>query len=128
MIREKYPTLDPGTLEILSKKTAGFYGEELFTVVEEYLKKGYITKKSDYKYRDPISGACPERLTNPFEMKKRLNKIGFRAKILRPRFFPIFPSKLKTFLVNAGTKAITVTHPVSLAASPKYEIIAKKKE
>jgi len=131
MIREKWPQIDENIMVVLVEETAGMWGWNIFKAVEEYLEKGRIAQKPSFKFRNPATGEYPEYEFNPYKLKKKLQRFGFKAKIMRPVFSclalgVVRPSFLKTFPLNVGARLIILFHPISLAITPNFTIMAEK--
>lgn len=122
MIRDFFNLKQEKLIERLAEKTAGLYGEEIFQAVDEYLSKGIIERKKVFRSRNPLNGFYLEREFSPFALKKRLHKMGFSAKILRP----YFTVKDRSPLITYSSQLIKTFHPFSIFASPQFEILAEK--
>ncbi len=88
LILEKYPQMDREKIKLLSQKTAGLFGKEIFEAVREFEETGRISKRPKIRYRNPITGEFPEKEINPFEIKMMLMKKGFKV-----YFIPYFYSE-----------------------------------
>jgi 2-polyprenyl-3-methyl-5-hydroxy-6-metoxy-1,4-benzoquinol methylase len=126
-IRTRFPHLDTKTLDLLTRETAGLYGDYIATAVEGYLRTGHVPNKPDFKFRDPETGAVTEFEFNPYGLKKKLEKSGYSAKILRP-YYPRRPLLSgRELLNNLVIYGVRMFHPLSIAIAPRFEILARKK-
>jgi ubiquinone/menaquinone biosynthesis C-methylase UbiE len=134
MIREKFSSLDEKTLEYLSRRTKGMWGDEIFKAVEEYLSKGVIAKKRGFLYIDPRNGMLAEIEYNPFKIKRLLGEYGFLTKIIPPYFYYTYPYLSHPLSENSFGQIIKVLikralrffYPFSLLTTPQFEILARK--
>ena len=126
MIKDILPAVNAQTLNLLTKETAGMYGDEISRAVDQYVKEGKITNKPVFKFREPTTGYYPEREFNPFALKKTLQKFGFTAKILPPYFVAENPSSIKRGIKKFLAQTVRMFHPLSLLVSTKFEILAEK--
>ena len=133
IIKEKFPYLGSKTLDLLAKETAGLYGSQIIMAVEEYLREGKVLNKPKFKFRNPETGEYPEFEFNPFKLKKRLEEVGFSAKLIKPYFYLGYPpfSAKRGHLLNSvgwvGVRVIRAFHPLSILIAPRFEIVARKK-
>ncbi len=86
MISEKFPQLELKKLDLLSEKTAGLSGNEIFNAIEEFKKLGKIPQRPRFRYRNPITGEFPEKEINPLELKATLTRKGFEVSFV-PYFY-----------------------------------------
>jgi SAM-dependent methyltransferase len=86
MILDKFPQMDLKKLNLLSKKTAGMFGDEIFEAIREFEKIGEVSKRPKFRYRNPMTGEFPEREINPFDLKMMLIKRGFKVSFI-PYFY-----------------------------------------
>ncbi|MFC1631623.1 class I SAM-dependent methyltransferase [Candidatus Omnitrophota bacterium] len=134
MIQQRFPDLGEKTWEYLSRQTQGMWGEEIFQAVGEYLSKGKITKKRDFMYVDPRQGALAEYEFNPFRLKQRIKKHGFRARLIPPFACHTYPYLVRPLnkqsiiqIVKVFAKRIIrFFYPFSFLATPLFEILARK--
>jgi len=61
---------------------------------------------------------------NPYALKRKLEKTGFSAKVIKP-YFPQSPHR--GFLKNLAIYSLRAFHPLSLVIAPHFEIMARKK-
>jgi ubiquinone/menaquinone biosynthesis C-methylase UbiE len=126
MILEKYPQMEREKVKVLSRKTAGLFGNEIFEAVKEFERIGKISKRPEYRYRNPKTGEFPEREINPFELKRMLMKRGFEVS-----FIPYFYSQscrniemiIKRFYYLLG-KYISIFH---LFLTPGFALLGRKR-
>lgn len=123
IIRKSFPSLDERTLQFLSKKTMGMWGNEIIKAVDEFMKGGKITLHRGFKYIDPRNGAFAELEFNPFKFKNMLETLGFQAKVIPP--FTCFPYPCGYNIKNKIKRGLRYCYPVSLLFSPSFEILAK---
>ena len=137
IIKQNHPLMKEEDLIFLAKETQGMWGEQILKAVEEFLRKGEITQKPLFKYRDPRSGQLPEAELSPFKLIKLLKDFGFETKIIPPFSCYFYPFKNFTLrskkdispIMKIYLKKIAkLCYPVSLLASPAVEIIATKNE
>jgi len=86
MILDKFPQMDLKKLNLLSKMTAGMFGNEIFEAISEFEDIGKISKLPKFPYRNPMTGEFPEREVNPFNLKMMLMKKGFEVSFI-PYFY-----------------------------------------
>jgi len=86
MILERFPEMDFVKAKLLSEKTAGLFGNEIFEAVKEFEKRGKISKHPKWHYRNPVTGEFPEREINPVELKMKLMRRGFEVSYI-PYFY-----------------------------------------
>jgi SAM-dependent methyltransferase len=86
MILDKFPQMDLKKLNLLSKKTAGMFGNEIFEAIREFEEVGEVSKRPKFRYRNPMTGEFPERELNPFDLKMMLTKRGFKVSFI-PYFY-----------------------------------------
>ena len=79
MIEQKYPSLSQTEAEELAAATSGRYADQIFRVVDEYLKTGDMPHERYQRGTCPISpdGCYMERLFDPYDLARRLQQIGF---------------------------------------------------
>jgi len=121
MIRERYPEIDPDTLNYLAKETAGMAGNEIFRATEEYLREGKIKRKPLFKFRNPETGEYEEFEFNPFQLTRTIERFGFRGRIIKPHF-----PRAKGIPRRAVAKIVTMLYPLSLPVLPEFTILAQK--
>ena len=98
-----------------------------------YLGEGRVLNKPKFKFRNPKTGGYPEFEFNPFKLKKRLWKVGFSAKLIKPYFYlgyPPFSAKSGHFVNSTGwvpVRVIRAFHPLSMLVTPHFKIVAGKK-
>ena len=127
IIRGNYPQLDTNAVDLLAKETAGMYGDEIGEAVEGYLRERRVLNKPVFKFRDPVTGEYNEFDFNPYLLKKKLERSGFSAEVVRP-YSPRRPLlSAKDILLNLAIYAIGMFHPFSLIIAPHFEIRARKK-
>jgi len=126
MINEKFPQMDSKKLEYLSRKTAGMFGDEIFEAVKEFQRKGEISKRPKFPYRNPITGEFPEKEINPFRFKRILQKKGFEVS-----FTPYFYSEsfgdiemIVKCLYSLIEKYVSTVH---LFLTPGFALLGTKK-
>lgn len=56
------------------------WGQEIFNAVEEFLNTRNIIR-STFKYRNPESSEYSERDFNPFQLKRIVEEMGFKARV-----------------------------------------------
>lgn len=88
MILDQFPQMDTQKAKLLSKKTVGMCGIEIFEAVREFEEKGEISKRPKFRYRNPITGEFPEKEINPFRLGGLVKKMGFEVS-----FTPYFYSE-----------------------------------
>lgn len=125
MIMERCPNLNNKILVFLVDKTIGMWGEELYKAVDNFLDKGILPEPPKFKYRNPKSGDYAELGFNPYYVKKLLEKIGYKARVIKP-FYSYTYSGLKGIFLTAIGNMISLFHPASLFVAPTFEIIAEK--
>lgn len=122
IITAMLPDKGDALIDLLAEKTAGMYGDEISQFVSEYLRQEQTTFRTNSTARDPISGIYLEREFNPIVLAKKLHSFGFRSKTLRPFLLIDGRSPFVIFLAQV----IRLFHPLSLFASPTFEILAEK--
>ncbi|MBN1294177.1 MAG: methyltransferase domain-containing protein [Candidatus Latescibacteria bacterium] len=97
--------LSDNWINIIAKKTEGWYKLELTELVRQY---GNGIKNTDsllsiykpkFKYRCPDTGQYEERLFTRREMLKIVKECGFKAQIIRLSDIPLLPLKFIKFLI-----------------------------
>lgn len=131
MIQGKYPSLEMNTVDLLVRETAGMWGDQISNAVDGYLKDGRVKNKPALKCRNPITGEYNELEFNPFALKKRLQKSGYSATLMRPYYAPRFSLREKGMRLSKlvhyiGAYVIQIFHPISVFISPFFEIVARK--
>jgi ubiquinone/menaquinone biosynthesis C-methylase UbiE len=132
MIKEKFSHLDSKIIDLLARETAGLYADQIVVAVKEYLRERRIVNKPKFKFRNPETGEYPEFVFNPFGLRKKLEKAGFSARLIKPYFSLGYPSSLRRgILYNTvawvAIRGIRALHPLSLLIAPRFEILARKK-
>ena len=120
MIEERFPELEHQRLEKLSKETAGLFGEEIYQAVKGYIDYSKIPNKPSLIPRHPLTGALCEKEFNPYTLKARLNKVGFKTEVIPPFFSPL--SKIK----KVAALILRKSHPLSLLILRRFDIISIK--
>jgi len=85
MILEKFPQMDREKIQLLSRETAGMFGDEIFEAVEKFEITGRLPARPKFRYRNPVTGEFPEREFNPIRLKVML-----RQKRFETAFIPYF--------------------------------------
>lgn len=127
IIKENYPQLDTKTVDLLARETAGMYGDEIGKAIEEYLRGGAVFTKPVFKFRDPVTGEYNELEFNPYLLKKKLERSGFSAEVIRPYFTQNLFLSVKDISINLAKYIIRAFHPLSVIIAPHFEIRARKK-
>jgi len=125
MILDRFPHMDLRKLNLLSKKTAGMFGNEIFEAIREFEEKGEISKPPKFLYRNPITGEFPEREINPFDLKMMLMKKGFKVSFIPYFYSESFRDKemiIKRFYYLMG-KYISIFH---LFLTPGFALLGIK--
>ena len=127
MILDKFPQMDSKKLRLLSRKTAGMFGGEIFEAVREFEETGKISKRPEFSYRNPMTGEYPEKEINPFLLKKTLQRVGFEVSFI-PHFysesFRNFEMTVKRFYYWIE-KYLPIAH---LFLSPGFALLGVKKK
>ncbi len=126
MILEKFPQMESEKIKLLSKKTAGLFGKEIFEAVEEFERIGRISKRPEFRYRNPITGEFPERELNPFVLKMMLMKKGFKVSFIPYFYSESFRDKemiIKRFFYLMG-KYMSIFH---LFLTPGFTLLGIKR-
>ncbi len=119
MIREAMD-LDERTLHRYASVTAGLFGDGVLAFARD-LREGNHPRPPAFKYVNPLTGECYERLFNPYYIKKLLKSMGLKASVERPFMgFTIRDRGLKKWI----GLAIETLHPLSLFFAPIYHIKA----
>jgi len=85
IIARDFPRLGGEEVALLAEHTSGLWGAELREAVEGYERTGQLPS---HVYRegtcpvDPIQGYYIERLVDPYQLKKRLDDLGFKTQVL----------------------------------------------
>jgi 2-polyprenyl-3-methyl-5-hydroxy-6-metoxy-1,4-benzoquinol methylase len=87
LLKSKFNNLSDKEINMLSKKLNKFAKADLITSVNNYLTSGKI--KNNYfdllfNTCDPDSGFWPDKLLNPFHVKRYGRIAGFKSKLSRP--------------------------------------------
>ena len=132
IIRENFPDLDSAVVNQLARDTAGLFGDQITAAVEKYLREGRAINKPEFRFRNPDTGEYPEYEFNPFSLKRKLEKLGFSASLLKPYFYggyPILPGKgvLRNLLACIQSRGILAFHPLSVLIAPSFRILARKR-
>jgi 2-polyprenyl-3-methyl-5-hydroxy-6-metoxy-1,4-benzoquinol methylase len=123
MIREEME-LDEQTILRYAALTAGLYGAQVVGFARA-LHEGKRPQPPSFKYVNPLTGECYERLFNPYTIKRLLRSLGMKASVERPFMgFSIHDRGLKKWIGIA----IETLHPLSLFFAPIYHIKAIKQK
>lgn len=117
-ISEHFPWLKHPELQFLSEKTVGLYGPQIITAVKKYLAIGKISKRAEFKYRNPLTGQYPELDFNPFSLAKKFRSLNYEVEIRPPFYCGRFGDHLYSIL--------RIAFPLSIFLSDGFEIICKK--
>ncbi len=118
LIEDRFPDFDQA--EKLAEKTAGLWGDEIHKAVEDYINYGKTPNKPSHVPRHPINGAFCELEFNPYALKAKLIKLGFKVKVAPPYFPP------SSRITKMAALILRKFHPLSLFMVPSYEIVARK--
>lgn len=127
MIQRAHPEMAGESLDLLAKETAGLYGEEIDRAVRVYISEGKIPAQPDFPFRDPVTGEYNEFEFNPYRLKRKLEKSGFSARVVRPYFARSPGISPGAVLRNLAVWAIRFFYPLSLPVAPKFTILAIKR-
>jgi ubiquinone/menaquinone biosynthesis C-methylase UbiE len=86
IIRERFPQMGLNKVNFFSRETAGMFGDEIYNAINEFEKSGVISERPKFRYRNPMTGEFPEKELNPFTLKCRLEKKGFKVSFI-PHFY-----------------------------------------
>lgn len=117
MIKKEFPEISQEKLKFLSHETKGLWGEEIYSAVKSYIKKGSIENDHKSNFRNPITGEFSERPFNPYSLASKLRNFGFSNTQVSP-FLPISP---KRKLIR---KLIISLYPLIFLLSGIFEIKA----
>jgi hypothetical protein len=73
-------------LEEATRVTRGFWGDQVAVRVREFLERGRVSERPEFRYRDPRDGQYPERELDPFWMMEKFREAGLTPELL-PAFF-----------------------------------------
>jgi hypothetical protein len=118
IIRRSFPEMGASTVEFLSKKTQGMWGDEILVAVRQYANTGKISRKTSYRFRDPVTGQCEERILNPYALAKFLGKMSYDV-MVKPYFG-------KFEVEHRSLAGCIKKFPLSCALSPHFWIVARK--
>jgi 2-polyprenyl-3-methyl-5-hydroxy-6-metoxy-1,4-benzoquinol methylase len=121
IIRARFPTIDSEKLDKLAKITIGMWGEEIYNAVEAFIKGERIETCPAFKYRNPKTGEFPERDFNPFQLRKTIEQIGFKAKV---SIGPIQRAGIPT----AINDILSLLSPISIPLAFKFDVSAHRKD
>lgn len=131
-IKEHFPALDDANIVLIAKHLNKFAKNDLKAKVQQYLTTGKLKRTYfDLLYNtcEPYSGYWPDKLMNPFSVKKFGKMAGFDARLMRPikRNNEIhFPRILFRYLKN-GFNSIA---PLALIYfyTPQFIVVCRKGE
>jgi 2-polyprenyl-3-methyl-5-hydroxy-6-metoxy-1,4-benzoquinol methylase len=127
IILESEPNLTPSQLKYIVKKTAGMYGKEIESAVNEYKEAGKIRSRKGFKYRNPRTGVFPERPLNPFRISKILRDKGFSCSAL-PTFFFGKLTGFKGNMKRSLQKIFWLIPSLSFIMAPSFRILCSKRK
>lgn len=127
IILEIEPSLTPSQLKYIVKKTAGMYGKEIESAVNEYKEAGKIGSRKGFKYRNPRTGVFPERPLNPFRISKILRDKGFSCSAL-PTFFFGKLTGFKGNIKRSLQKTFWLIPSLSFIMAPSFRILCSKRK
>jgi len=84
IIARDFPSLSAQEVSLLAEHTSGLWGAGLRGAVEAYLRTGRVPERV---YRegecpvDPVQGYYIERLVDPYQLRQRLEDLGFAARL-----------------------------------------------
>ena len=84
IIARDFPQLSPDAVTLLAKHTSGLWGDGLKQAVESYMQSGELP---GHVYRegtcpiDPVQGYYIEYLFDPYDLKRRLETLGFDVRL-----------------------------------------------
>ena len=127
IIARDFPGLFPQEVTLLAEHTSGLWGAGLREVVEAYVRTGQVP---EHVYRegscpvDPVQGYYIERLVDPYQLKKRLDDLGFRTQVLA------YLGGARGGLVELANDLLTWRPftPVALRFARAFRILATKVE
>jgi ubiquinone/menaquinone biosynthesis C-methylase UbiE len=125
MILDKFPEMDAQKAMLLSKKTVGMWGVEIFEAVREFKERGEISNCPKFRYRNPITGEYPEKEINPFRLGELLKKRGFEV-FFTPYFYSESLGNLEMIVKRIYylmEKNVTTLH---LFLTPGFTLLSKK--
>jgi SAM-dependent methyltransferase len=125
IIAERFPDLDDATLDDLVARTRGCARDQILRRAEEILDGQRVDSSRFAPAIDPDTGQWAERQVGPFEVARAMRAAGFKARMLRPRFF-ITGRGRQRMIANAMGLALTAAHPMSLPLTPGIEIFGVK--
>lgn len=84
MIRGAFPHLSDEELDMLSRQTAGLWGDEVVHAVRAYVERGEAPGRpwdGETCPLDPVNGYYIERLLDPLELGASIRRRGFRVRV-----------------------------------------------
>ena len=84
IIRSVSPDLDERAVQTLVTATAGQVRDTIFQSERRYLARGELPERPKYAWcRNPLTGEYCERQFDPFNLKRRFQRHGFRVRLLQ---------------------------------------------
>lgn len=127
IISEYTDKLTEQEIIILSVRTRGLLRKQILESVDMYLKTGEIVGGTEHPTNtcDPFTGNWCERLMDPYQLSRLLNKEGFEGNVLRG-YYGAHPNRLKSLLSSPMNALIHVLNNAGLRIAPYYLIYAKR--
>lgn len=126
MILDQFPQMDTQKAKLLSKKTVGMSGIEIFEAVREFEEKGKISTHPEFRYRNPITGEFPEKEINPFRIGKLLTQRGFEVSFT-PYFYSESFGDIEMIVKRLYYLMEKYFSPLSLFLTPGFALLGIKK-
>ena len=127
IIAREYPQIAPGDATALAEHTSGLWDEGLRQAIEGFLQTGILPPheyRADQCPVDPVQGYYIEQLFQPFDLKRKIEAVGFRV-------------SLRAYLGGARGGALTIANewltrpafsPLTLRLARSFRLLAIKRD
>lgn len=124
LIREQYPKLADEAVLALARGTSGLTRDQILQHCDTHLATGELPSGVYERGTipvDPIKGDVIERLFDPYELAKRIERLGFRTRVTG--YWG--GASGKPHLV-AANKALSMMGPLTISTAGEFRIAAQK--
>ncbi|MDW8322403.1 MAG: methyltransferase domain-containing protein [Armatimonadota bacterium] len=122
IIAEQFPALSKEVADELARRTSYMTRYQIIEAVERYLATNVLPESWYDPNRcpvDPHTGALIEQLCDPFDMARKMQRFGFRAKALA-----YFGGASGRPLLRTANAVLQAFSPLTMPIAPAFRIVA----
>jgi SAM-dependent methyltransferase len=124
MIEEGVPELGSEEARAVARATSGMTGAEVVAAAREYAETGAMPT-SPYRRGDlpvdPETGQVPERMLDPFELRRRLQRSGFRARAVGH-----WRGARANPALRAANRVLAALSPLTISTATAFRVVGER--